>query len=142
MFFHANFLFKNGETSEKYLILLNTPNKGEPHLILKTTSQRKEKPVTPGCIRDWQVYFIPAKKSWFRIDTWVQLYEIYEEPALDKASGYRKKDSLPSKMMDDIIKCLFDSCEDDITEYQKALLKPAWSTQIDKLREHFGKGRK
>ena len=46
-------------------------------LFIKATSQKKNKPSTPGCIKDRSLYFIPAGKTFFKKDTWAQLYEIY-----------------------------------------------------------------
>ena len=49
---HKNFIYEDGTAGKKYLILLNTPKKNDPYLVVKTTSQRKNKPQTAGCIED------------------------------------------------------------------------------------------
>jgi hypothetical protein len=71
IYHHSNLLFHNGFTGKKYLILLNTPRGKEPYLFVKSTSQKKEKPSTPNCIKDRSLYFIPAGKRFFKKDTWI-----------------------------------------------------------------------
>ena len=78
IYHHRQLVFHNGVTGKKYLILLNTPGKNEPYLFVKTTSQKKDKPSTAGCIKKRSLFFIPAGKTFFYKDTWVQLYDIYE----------------------------------------------------------------
>lgn len=106
IFYNERFRFKNGEEGKKYLILLHTPSKGEPYLLVKTTSQQKNKSLTPGCIENMSLFFIPARKTFFPLDTWVQLYERYEVTNADKDTNYKIKSCLDSKIVDQIISCL------------------------------------
>jgi hypothetical protein len=78
IYHHSKLIFYNGFTGKKYLILLNTPTKNEPYLFVKTTSQKKNRPAKPGCIKERSLFFIPGGKAFFKRDTWVQLFEIYE----------------------------------------------------------------
>jgi len=73
---HKNFIYEDGTAGKKYLILLNTPKKNDPYLVVKTTSQRKNKPQTAGCIEHLSLFFIPARTTFFPVDTWVQLYSL------------------------------------------------------------------
>lgn len=141
IFYHGKFLFKNGEIGKKYLILLNTPSKGEPYLLVKTTSQRKDKPITPGCIKRHSLFFIPARRAFFPENTWVQLYELYEYVEADKNPEYRIVSNLESNMIDEIIECLLTSQGDDISPHQKKLLEIPLDNSILKLKEHFAKRR-
>ena len=78
IYHHSQMVFHNGFVGKKYLVLLNIPGKNEPYLLLKATSQKKNKPSIPGCIVEHNVFFIPAGKTFFKLDTWVQLHERYE----------------------------------------------------------------
>lgn len=76
--FHEEFRFRNGESGEKILIVLNTPDPNrEPYLLCRVTSQGKNKPKTFGCHEDSSVFFLPAGQDFFDKDTWIQLHEIF-----------------------------------------------------------------
>jgi len=139
IYHHKNLIFHNGFTGKKYLILLNTPDKNEPYLFVKTTSQKKGKPTKPGCIKKHSLFFIPNGKTFFKKDTWVQLYEIYPIlPAdIDKKKEITIEGSLDVKMIDDIVNCLFDSEEENIPTIYKKLLRPPLDEALRKLQEKF-----
>lgn len=138
IFYNSKFPFKNGERGKKYLILLNTPSKGESYFLVKTTSQRKDKPITPGCIKKRSLFFIPARRTFFPENTWVQLYELYEEQEAEGDPEFRIVSNLDSKMIDQIIECLLASQGDDISPHQKKLLKVPIGDSLLKLKEYFG----
>ena len=139
IYFHPKFKFKNGYTNEKLILLLNTPSKNEPYVFVKTTSQQKNKPLRPGCLKAQRLYFIPAGTSFFQTNTWVQLYEIYEMKAsdLDNNPDVRIKGNLNSNVVDKIIDCLFVAAGDDIPPIQKRLLRAPIQDGILKLKEKF-----
>lgn len=139
IFKNARFVFEDGIVGNKYLILLNTPSQGEPYLLVKTTSQQKNKPSTPGCIKHMSLFFVPAGKTFFPKDTWLQLYELYEEVGADRDPNYRIAGALPSKMVDDIIRCLMASEGKDISQHHLALLNQPLGQSLQKLKEHFNK---
>lgn len=140
IFLHKNFTFKDGSTGEKYLILLNSPQNNEPCLLVKTTSQKRDKPEDPGCIEQRSLYFFPARKTFFHKGTWVQLYELYEMRGLDNDPDCSMVSSLESKAVDRIIDCLFLTQRDDITDYQERLLRPSGFNILD-LKKRFEKFR-
>jgi hypothetical protein len=137
IFLHRNLVFKNGVVGRKYLILLNTPGKGQPYLFVKTTSRQKDKPKISGCIRDRSLFFIPAKKTFFSLDTWVQLYELYAVQDADKDPDLKIVDTLHSKTIDEIVRCLFLTQTDDLSSYHKGLLNQPLGDSLQKLQEHF-----
>jgi len=143
IYHHSALTFFNGVKGKKYLILLNTPAKSEPYLFVKTTSQKKDKPSTPGCIKEKSLFFIPAGKTFFWQDTWVQLYEIYEfaPHEIDNDKAITIEGSLDVKMIDDLVQCLFISEEDTISGVHKKLLRPPLSDSIQKLKNKFSKSR-
>jgi len=81
IFYHSKFKFHDGLVGQKYIILLNSPSNNEPYLFVKTTSKQRNKPTTVGCIKKHSCFFIPAKNTFFPLDTWVQLYELYPIPS-------------------------------------------------------------
>jgi hypothetical protein len=141
IYHHSQLVFHNGFVGKKYLVLLNTPNNNEPFLFVKTTSQKKDKPSTLGCIRSRSLFFIPAGTTFFKLDTWVQLYEIY--PITD-SNVTRNRDiscvgSLDAELLDKIIDCLFLAQEYDILPLHKALIRPTIDDSLRKLKDKFGK---
>ena len=139
IYHHSKLVYHNGPTGKKYLILLNSPSKDEPYLFVKTTSQKKNKPSTPGCIRAHSLFFIPAGKTFFKLDTWVQLYEIYEfsPKDIDTNKDITVEASLDVKIIDEIVNCLFKAEEDNIALIQKKLLRPPLQDSLLKLKEKF-----
>ena len=140
IFFHPKFEFKNGAASYKLFVLLNTPSKKEHYLFVKTTSQRKDKPLDPGCIKERSLFFIPERQKWFSDNTWIQLNHTYEmsQDDINKAEKAKFTDgSLDSKTVDKIIDCLFAAQDDDIPPIQRKLLRPPLHESILKLKEKF-----
>ncbi len=135
----SQLIFHNGVVGKKFLILLNTPTQKESYIFVKTTSQKKDKPSVPGCIRDLSLFFIPAGKTFFRLNTWVQLSELYEftPKEIDSKKGITVEGSLDTKMIDDIVKCLFEAEEDNIAPIQKDLLRPPIQDYALKLKQKY-----
>jgi hypothetical protein len=143
IYHHSALTFSNGVQGKKYLILLNTPAKNKPYLFVKTTSQKKDKPSMPGCIKEKSLFFIPARRTFFWQDTWVQLYEIYEftPHEIDTNKAITIEGSLDIRVIDDIVQCLFLSEGDNISEIHKRLLNPPLSKSLQKLKDTFSKNR-
>lgn len=123
IFHHRRLVFHNGFVGKKYLILLNTPSGNEPYLLVKTTSQKKDKPTHPGCIKKRSLFFIPADKTFFPKDTWIQLFEIYPIPPEDIESDKNISiaGNLDAKLIDDIVNCLFEAEQENIPLIYKKL---------------------
>lgn len=143
IFHHSQLVYHNGVVGKKYLILLNTPSKKEPYLFVKTTSQQKDKPKTPGCLKKKSLFFIPAGKTFFPLDTWVQLYELYpiSPKDVDTNKDISVEGSLDAKMIDEIVNCLFKAEEDNIAPIHKDLLRPPMEDSLLKLKDMFNKNR-
>jgi hypothetical protein len=143
IFLHRHLVFYDGAVGVKYLVLLNTPSEKEPYLLVKATSKQKDKPKKPGCIRKRSLFFVPAGKTFFPIDTWVQLYEIYPIPPedIDTNKDITLVGSLDAKTIDALVNCLFESEEDNIAPIFKKLLRPPLNDSLIKLKEKFTKNR-
>lgn len=63
--FHTKFLFSDGETGQKLIIILNTPKSREPYLICRTTSHQKYGINKQGCYSDKNIYYLDAKFDFF-----------------------------------------------------------------------------
>jgi len=63
IFHNPKFEFHDGEIGNKLLLLLNTPDKNESCLFVKTTSKRKDKPPNVGCFKHnyTGMFFLPKK---------------------------------------------------------------------------------
>lgn len=143
IFHHKQLIFHNGFVGKKYLILLNTPSGDEPYLFVKTTSQKKDKPTNRGCIKKRSLFFIPAGETFFRKDTWVQLFERYPIPPKDieSDSNISVEGQLDEKIIDDIVNCLFEAEEENIPCIHKKLLRPPLQDSLLKLQEKFSNNR-
>jgi len=126
--FHPRFEFTDGETGRKYLIILNTPEirKSEPFLFCKTTSQSRNKPQTPGCHAEKNLYCIDAKFDFFPKKTWAQFFEIFEIDYDEFIKQHFKlrlevKGELKPQTINAIINCIKRS--DDVSPYHLSLLK-------------------
>ncbi len=141
VFHHEQFVFKNGEIGNKLLVLLNTPNKNDPYLFVKTTSQRKGKPIKKGCLENLKLFFVPAITASFPDPTWIQLYDIYEflYEEVEKDKRFKIISHLESKLFNEIIDCLFISCPDDILPRHEKILRPPLQKSIQQLAEKYKK---
>jgi hypothetical protein len=75
--FYKKFTFKDGDQSDKLLIVLNS-GKNKPYLVVRTTSKQKGKQQKEGCHPSEGYYFLPAKRDDFPGNTWILLYDFYE----------------------------------------------------------------
>ena len=142
IYHHRKLVFHKGFTGKKYRILLNTPIKNEPYLFVKTTSPKKDKPES-GCIKERSLFFIPAGKTFFNKDNWIQLYEIYEfsPEDIDATKDITVEGSRDAQMIDDIVNCLFEAEEENISPIRKKLLRPPLQDALAKFKAKFDKNR-
>ena len=141
IYHHSKFEFHNGEVGKKYVILLNTPTKKQPYLVVKTTSQKKDKPSTPCCIEARGLFFIPGGKTFFPEDTWVQLYDLYPltPNSVSKSKEVQIVGDLDENLIAEIVDCLFRTREADILDEHKTLLRPPIRQALQKLKDMFPK---
>lgn len=141
IYHHKQLVFHNGFTGIKYLILLNTPTQKEPYIFVKTTTQQKNKPIKEGCIQEKSLFFIPAGKTFFKKNTWVQLYELYpiQSEHIDNKGDITVEGSLDAKLIDEIVNCLFLAEEENLPPVFKNLLRPPMQDSLLKLKEKFNK---
>ena len=140
IYHHNKLTFHDGATGSKYLVLLNSPSLNDYFVFVKTTSKKKDKPKNPGCIKEKDVFYIPSGTTFFPIDTWIQLYELYPlTPDEMKLPGITYKGQLDEKLIDEIVNCLFKCQEDDLSPIIKKLIRPPINESILKLQEKFNK---
>lgn len=124
---HSDFVFKDGSSSAKFLIVLNqTSSSDEPILLAKTTSRKKYRNDTSGCCKQHFCYKINKGASWFDKDTWVLLSDIYpfSQAELLKASLQDKQLSHKADLTPQIIDAITNCCaySDDITNRYKKMI--------------------
>ncbi len=140
IYYHPEFKFKNGERSQKLIILLNAPSNQEPCLFVKTTSQKRYKPSKPGCNELESLFFIPnGSPAFFEVDTWVELFPIYEMPLGDVINNkdIEYKDKLDGKTIGKIIECLFVAEDENIILFHRKLIRPPLQNGLLKLKEKW-----
>ena len=77
--YHRDFIFTDGATGDKLVVVLNTSENDETSLVLKTTSQSARYSfITPGCKSSKNVFCIFTEcEQGFPDDTYVQMDNIY-----------------------------------------------------------------
>ena len=126
VYLHKEFQFPDGEKGTKLLVQLNSPSQAEPYLFVQTTSQQKNRPLTPGCIANLSLFFIEADTAFFDKDTWIQLHHIYEfKPAYMVQKGLNENlwelGVIPKQKMNEIANCF--KRIDDISPYHLELIR-------------------
>jgi hypothetical protein len=141
IYLHKKLVFHDGATGTKYLILLNETQREDPFLFVKTTSQKKDKPETPGCIRQRNLFFVPARKTYFISDTWVQLHDIYPiSPQQIKSNpDIQITGALKPQITQAVGDCLLDCQKEDLPPIIINLLRPPMHDALVRLREKFRK---
>ena len=142
VFLHKDFKFKDGVSGIKRIVLLNTPENEDHYIFVKTTSKKKDKSETPGCLtHPSSLFYIPGRKTKaFPLDTWVQLHELYPMTP-DSVSGNRRIKfiyALDEKTIDDIVNCLFKTEGDNIPPIIEKYLRPPMTSSILKLKNKWG----
>jgi hypothetical protein len=122
---HEAFEFENGDIGKKFLIVVNNPAQNDPYLMCLTTSQRGNRPDREGCHPQTGVYVLRVGYDFFELQTWVQLYRIYEADAkaLLKArfdGNLTIKANLQDQTIRAIVNCIKKS--PDISKYRKGLI--------------------
>jgi hypothetical protein len=138
VFYSERYIFENGTSMPKLLVLLNTPAKHDNYLLVKTTSQQHDKPLRRGCIKDRSLFSIPPGVSLFEKHTWIQLYTL-SEALPDTVRDLKIIGILDHRLTEEILDCLFASQGEDITPHQQKLLRP--SMDFHRLKNHFDKRR-
>jgi hypothetical protein len=89
VYFHSEFPFHDGVTGEKRFVVLNNPGKDEPYLVVKTTSNLRNRTYQKGCNQGAGVFYVSAgTESTFPRDTLIQLFDIYEFSSSEFLSGH------------------------------------------------------
>jgi len=88
------FKFTDGSMGKKLFVVLNDAEPPAPWLVVKTTSQSKRyQNVKAGCNADRRVFYITASSHQvFKLDTYIQLDEIFEYTATQFINGTWNKD--------------------------------------------------
>jgi hypothetical protein len=77
----AGFVFEDGDSSDKLLVILGIKPKQNIMAVL-TTSQARRRPKAPGCQAEYETgafYYLPGgMKNSFKLDTWVELHRPQE----------------------------------------------------------------
>ncbi len=111
VYFHQNYLFPDGETSDKLFIILNTPREDEFFITCKTTSQQKDRSENEGCHHVDNFYVLRENYDFFSQKTWVQFHVYYPVSQirlfdLQKRGIIAKKAELRDQTIKAIINCI------------------------------------
>ena len=126
IYLHKDFLFADGTTKDKYLVVLGNLKDGIV-LVAKTTSQGHHYRNDFGCqsANRFAAFFFPAKSTCFQKNTWVCLSELYELGENKLTQGLATGDvfrigSLGNAFTRDVQFCAKGS--DDISAAQESMI--------------------
>jgi len=120
------FTFADGETANKFLVIVGAQN-GKNYLAIIATS--KQRSTTPGGNPEGGYYHIPGGgKDWFPVDTWLLFEEPREISAAElikegHAKNVEARGCLRGEVANAICNCM-RRCN-DVSEYHRSLLGPA-----------------
>jgi len=128
VYFHSQFPFHDGEIGQKLFVVINEPFEDEPYIILKTTTNFRNKTYKEGCNAHQGVFYLPAnKENAFPKDTLVQLLEIYDFSSRAFLKGHLTEKvishigNVSGLTMSQIINCI-KQLKDDISEKHYKLI--------------------
>lgn len=118
VYHHPNFVFKDGETSPKRLIVLGKSKEDDRVYLIKTTSQpRFYSECHDGCNSERQIYLLRANRDViFERDTYIQLSE--PSSVLETESILDENFTLLGKLNEDIfnrIKSCFSTLREEVS---------------------------
>ena len=123
-----NFVFDDGASADKYFVLLNSPQEvtDGTYIFCKTTSQKKNKPPSEGCLPSLSLFMIKGSKDYFPKDTWLQFYEFFSYSLSEIFENKLKRSvkvvgNLSNLTMRQIRNCL-KQCQDVSPEDLKMIL--------------------
>lgn len=133
---YENFEFKDGGKSNKYLVVLNKANQGDPVLTVKTTSNPNRKNAFPGCCTVCNCYKVSKGcEDCFTKDTWVQLHDIYPFPLNEilKAQLQDKKLTSKGELSERCYQAILHCCahSDDIPIKFQKMIASSMSIKTD-----------
>ncbi|MEW6669875.1 MAG: hypothetical protein AB1512_32095 [Thermodesulfobacteriota bacterium] len=139
--FAKEYHFRDGTTKAKLFVLLNTPGGDENYLLVRTTSQKGDRPTRPGCIEEKKLFFILANTCFFEKDTWLEFQTLEEWDRAHVREKFQTVGKLSPNIFKKVLDCLFRTMSEDITNYQRKMLDKHLDNGIRKLKDLFDKRR-
>ena len=88
VYHHSQFPFHDGQIGDKFFVLLNDPQNDEPYIVVRTTSNLRNRHYQTGCNSNFGDFFVPSgTEKLFPKDTVVQLVETYEFSTAEFLNG-------------------------------------------------------
>ena len=126
------FIFSDGRTGKKLLIVLNDGESGS-YIVIKTTSKSTFKGNDYGCQSTdrYPNFFCPRGSCCLKYDTWIQLDQFFEFKAHELMAKHftgkiKRVGVLPDQLLRELLDCAVD-CQ-DITSKQAKVLKDCTQT--------------
>ena len=131
----ARFDFSNGTYGKKILVVLNDGS-DYPYIVVKTTSQQKNRGTVYGCqLKDrFPNFFLPKGCCYLSSPTWVQLEdfrELDQQVVLNKhfSGELVRLAELPKSITIELLRCAIKA--DDITFAQQEVLERTLTKLLD-----------
>ena len=126
VFLYYGFPFVDGETRDKFFIILNEPGPSDLIITCITTSQSDHRPDREGCHHIHNLYILNPNSDYFPKKTWVQFYRVFkfgqEIFSKSKQRGHiEEKAILKPVTVKAIINCIMRS--EDIPYYDLQLIQ-------------------
>ncbi|NRH29225.1 hypothetical protein [Pseudomonas sp. MS19] len=126
IFFHKDFMFADGTTKNKYLVVLGNIDSGVV-LAAKTTSKGHNFRNDFGCqsANRFPAFFLPAKSCCLPLSTWICLGDFYELEISKLNTGVVSGDVYQFGHLGDPLTRTVQFCAkgcDDISSHQEAMI--------------------
>jgi hypothetical protein len=134
----TQFIYRDGQTGKKILIVLNDGSAGY-YVVIKTTSRDRYKGISYGCQSSdrYPNFFLPKGSCCLSKDTWAMLDDFFEFKAQELLAKHfsgqiRRIGILPDKIIEELLRCAANC--DDVTTSQTTILQQ----MLDMLRNTGG----
>ena len=128
IYHHSQFPFHDGQIGDKLFVVLNDPRNDEPYIVVRTTSNLRNRPYQKGCNPEFGDFFFPSgTEKLFPKDTLIQLVETYEFSRDEFLKGCLQDKiissigSLSSNALAQLINCV-RKLKNEISEYHFRLI--------------------
>jgi hypothetical protein len=130
VYYHSKFPFSDGTQGTKRFVVLNEPTGDEPYLVVKTTTNLRNRTYRNGCNPDRKVFYLPAKtENSFELATLIQFAEIFPFSKADFLKGHLEEQvitphgNLTSLTIAQILNCLKKIKEDIDQQFYQMIFK-------------------
>lgn len=132
VFYHPDFPFRDGGSSNKYMILLNANPSNDKELIFIKVTSKEKSPKASGCHKKYKTFFLPSgDATFFKKDTWIQFHDYGCFLHSDICSKCSQIGTIKAKMMNQILECCLPIFDEIMPGKHLKLIRPKQNSLAD-----------